>query len=105
MTLESILADVGGLAMVLGAILALGLVVRLILSLRAKRAEKAPAGNTGAGVTEEPAPAEPAAQPFGQGELNLTDVDEKTAALIMAIVSHESGIPLAELNFKSIRQM
>ena len=37
------------------------------------------------------------------GELKLYHVDEKTAAMIMAIVSDESGIPLSELCFKSIR--
>ncbi len=39
------------------------------------------------------------------GELKLINVDEKTAALIMAIVSHESQIPLSELCFKSIRAL
>ena len=33
----------------------------------------------------------------------LFDVDEKTAAVIMAIVSNESGIPLNRLQFKSIK--
>jgi hypothetical protein len=37
------------------------------------------------------------------GELKLIGVDEKTAAMIMAIVSHESRIPLSELSFKSIK--
>lgn len=37
------------------------------------------------------------------GELKLFNVDEKTAAMIMAIVSHESQIPLSELIFKSIK--
>ena len=36
------------------------------------------------------------------GELRLRDVDEQTAAMIMAIVSDQSGIPLSELQFKSI---
>lgn len=36
------------------------------------------------------------------GELKLKNVDEKTAAMIMAIVSDESQIPLSELCFKSI---
>lgn len=36
------------------------------------------------------------------GELKLKNVDEKTAAIIMAIVSDESQIPLSELCFKSI---
>lgn len=37
------------------------------------------------------------------GILKLKDVDEPTAAMIMAIVSDESGIPLSELCFKSIK--
>lgn len=39
------------------------------------------------------------------GELKLINVDEKTAAMIMAIVSHESQIPLSELCFKSIKAL
>ena len=37
------------------------------------------------------------------GELKLINVDEKTAAMIMAIVSHESKVSLWELSFKSIK--
>ncbi len=37
------------------------------------------------------------------GELKLIGVNEKTAAMIMAIVSDETKIPLSELQFKSIR--
>ncbi len=37
------------------------------------------------------------------GQLVLTDVTEEEAALIMAIVSHQSGIPLNRLQFNSIR--
>lgn len=40
---------------------------------------------------------------WGAGELKLIGVDEPTAAMIMAIVSDESQIPLSELNFKVIR--
>jgi hypothetical protein len=40
---------------------------------------------------------------FSSGTLKLKDVDEQTAAMIMAIVSDDSGIPLSELCFKSIR--
>lgn len=38
-----------------------------------------------------------------QGELKLENVDEPTAAVIMAIVSSQSGIPLNRLAFKSIK--
>lgn len=37
------------------------------------------------------------------GQLILSGLDEKQAAMIMAIVSYESKIPLSELTFKSIK--
>lgn len=37
------------------------------------------------------------------GSLDLYKTDEKTAAVIMAIVSNESGIPLNKLQFNSIK--
>lgn len=42
---------------------------------------------------------------MNQGELELIGTDEKTAAVIMAIVSDKSGIPLNRLSFKSIKLM
>lgn len=39
------------------------------------------------------------------GTLELVDTDEQTAAVIMAIVSNMSGIPLNRLAFKSIKQI
>ena len=47
-------------------------------------------------------PAGPAAS---AGDLELVGTDEKTAAVIMAIVSDKSGIPLNRLQFKSITLM
>lgn len=48
-------------------------------------------------------PAPSAKEDVSSGNLKLIDVDEPTAAMIMAIVSDESGIPLSELCFKSIK--
>lgn len=42
---------------------------------------------------------------LSSGELILQNVSEDTAAIIMAIVSHESDIPLSELRFKSIKAL
>ena len=53
-------------------------------------------------VRQEAPAAESASQTYG-GEIALYDVDEKTAATIMAIISHETQIPLNQLVFKSIR--
>ncbi len=39
------------------------------------------------------------------GEIALYDVDEKTAACIMAIISDSTKIPLDQLIFKSIRAL
>ena len=47
-------------------------------------------------------PLRPAAS---SGNLELVGTDEKTAAVIMAIVSNKSGIPLNRLQFKSITLM
>lgn len=38
-----------------------------------------------------------------QGSVDLVNVSEADAAVIMAIVSHQSGIPLNKLCFKSIK--
>lgn len=53
-------------------------------------------------VTREEPAADNAPQIYG-GEIALFDVDEKTAATIMAIISHETKIPLNQLVFRSIR--
>ena len=46
--------------------------------------------------------AEETGEEFSSGSLKLKGCDEKTAAMIMAIVSDNTGIPLNELIFKSI---
>ena len=45
---------------------------------------------------------EPKEEAVYGGELALYNVDEKTAACIMAIISDETKIPLSQLIFKSI---
>ena len=70
-------------------------------------------GITKLGAKEEPAKAAPAAaapaapaapeEIYSSGSLKLKNCDEKTAAMIMAIVADDTGIPLNELVFKSIK--
>ena len=75
------------------------LVSKVIRAIEGKTA-KAPAEATAAA----PAPAGvPMPAGMNQGQLELIDTDEKTAAVIMAIVSNKSGIPLNRLSFKSIK--
>ena len=66
-------------------------------------------GKKEAPATAAPAVAAPAAaaavseEEFSSGSLKLKGCDEKTAAMIMAIVADDTGIPLSELVFKSIK--
>lgn len=69
--------------------------VRALESAASKKTE-APAAAV-APAAAAPVPAAPSAG------VQLFGVDEPTAAVIMAIVSNESGIPLDRLNFKSIK--
>ena len=88
------------LAVIAGLII---LVSKVIRAFEAAVAKKKPAEATAS------APSAPAGIPMpagmNQGELELINTDEKTAAVIMAIVSDKSGIPLNRLSFKSIKLM
>ena len=58
-----------------------------------------PVKETPAGVS----PGTPLPETDSAGKIDLVNVDEATAAVIMAIVSNRSGIPLNRLSFKSIK--
>ena len=85
------------LALIAVSILIISKIIRFVES-KAKKTIKAT-----------PAPAPKAAAPVAvadgtnNGEVELIGVDEKTAAVIMAIVSQQSDIPLNRLSFKSIK--
>ena len=74
------------------------LVSLAVRALERRRAVKLPEP-----VAQFAAPARQEEDTIAAGTLRLVNVDEPTAAMIMAIVSDESGIPLSELRFKSIR--
>lgn len=46
----------------------------------------------------------PAPATAGRDEVKLFDVDDRTAALLMAIVAHKTEIPIENLHFISIRE-
>jgi len=96
---QALLVALIGIAVVLLELGLLTLIIqilsRIIRAFTKKQPEAAPAA---------PAPAAPAAK-SADNTLELEDVDEPTAAVIMAIVSDQCGIPLNRLSFKSIRLM
>ncbi|MBR5411040.1 MAG: OadG family protein [Clostridia bacterium] len=76
-------------------------------SAEAKKKKKQAAALAAAPAPAPEGPAAPAGEPLpesvSQGSLTLIDVSEEEAAMIMAIVAHESGIPLNRLEFRSIK--
>lgn len=95
---ESLLVALFCWAVVFSVLIILFTIIRTFsfaLKLLPKKAVEVPAAEVA--VVEE--------EEFSSGTLKLKDVDEQTAAMIMAIVSDESGIPLSELIFKSIKQI
>lgn len=107
--LDALFVALAGVTVVLLE-LALLAVMILIVSRLVRFAEAKLTKNSPAAV---PAPAEaspaqsgtPLPDTVSQGSLTLIDTDEPTAAVIMAIVSDSSGIPLNRLNFKSIKRV
>lgn len=85
------------------------LILLISMVIRALEGIKASAAPAGAAPTPASVPAPAAGVPLpdgqSQGKLDLVDVDEPTAATIMAVVSDRSGIPLNRLNFKSIKRI
>lgn len=100
---DSIKSDLFGAALIAAVLIALALMVKLLCSLyeRARDKDARPAAGDMYAAESDTHAAE--GTHYAQGRLKLIDVDEKTAALVMAIVSHESGMPLSELDFHSIR--
>ena len=73
-----------------------------------KKKMKADANAQSAAPAQVSAPASgasPAQAVVVKKDPELIDVDEKSAAIIMAIVSDESGIPIERLEFKSIKKI
>ena len=101
---DAIFTSVIGIVVVM-AILAV-IAVLIILVSKVIRAIESSVAKSEAVIGEAPAvPSSGIPMPDGmtQGEVELIGTDEKTAAVVMALVSHNSGIPLNKLSFKSIK--
>lgn len=96
------------IAVVFGVLLLICIAIKIFSAIfgaidKISSKKEAPAASPAPSATAA-APAAPAAEEeeFSSGTLKLKGCDEKTAAMIMAIVSDNTGIPLSELVFKSI---
>lgn len=96
---DSVLVALFCMAGVFVVLIALNLIVKLISSALHLVSSKEKSESTS---EQQPGSFE---QHYTNGNLVIKDVDEMTAAMIMAIVSDESGVPLSELQFKSIKRL
>lgn len=104
---DSILIAAFSIALVFVVLVGVFVLIQLLSKVLANIQSK-PEKETGAATAQPAVEAEntipsPGGPELSTGKLKLRGLDEKTAAMIMAIVSHESEIPLSELRFKSIR--
>ena len=91
------------LALIAVCIIVISKIIRLIESKADKKKEtKLPESGTPQADAKQ---GTPLPESKSVGSLELVGTDEATAAVIMAIVSDKSGIPLNRLVFKSIRLM
>ena len=81
------------LAVLMGAIWLMGRILRGGEAAQTKMAETAPCRNR------------PGQASGSAGELQLHQVPERTAALLMAIVADQMEVPLEQLKFRSIREV
>ena len=100
---EALLISLCGFVTVFLLLLFLIVVIKIIstvvMAIEGK-GKTAPAPAAEAPVKEEEKPSKP-----WDGKLQLIDVDEETAACIMAIISDETDIPLDELQFRRIQAL
>ncbi|MBO4991108.1 MAG: OadG family protein [Firmicutes bacterium] len=96
---EAVLIAISGILVVFMMLAILSVVITAISRFSTEKPKSTPAA---AEVSEAPAAAAVQDVPYG-GTVKLLNVDEKTAACVMAIVSHETQIPLNQLVFKSIK--
>ncbi|MBE6992591.1 MAG: hypothetical protein E7430_08465 [Ruminococcaceae bacterium] len=104
---DSLLVSLLGICVVFFVLILISFFIRIISKILSVGAKKAPAA---APVAASAAPAAPAADPNkvpapgSLGEIKLFDVDDQTAAMVMAIVADELKAPLNELRFISIKE-
>ncbi len=94
--LDSVLVGIFGISVVFVVLISISLLIKLISSIFGRVRENETAAPHEVQSNEQ-------AAVYQSRELDLIDVDEKTAALVMAIVSSKTNIPLSKLQFKTIR--
>jgi len=103
--INSLFTSLFGISVVFAVLVSLIFLIYLQSYVMKKLHREKPASVAAQPAQPAPAPVAPAVAPAAPGKLELVGIDEKTAAMVMAIVCDESGIPVNELIFKSIREI
>ena len=112
-----LLLAVLGIAIVFVGLVFLIIVIVVLSKIVGLKKQPAPVTKAAAPVPVAAAPAPAAAAPAAEaapaprkltgtskGTIDIGDVHPRTAAMLMAIVAEESGSPIDELDFKSIKE-
>lgn len=111
---NALLLSLVGFGVVFIALISIIIVIKIIASLsQAKKTPSTPVLAASAAGSVPAAPGNVSATPASgkfpapgsQGEIDLYTVDDKTAALLMAIVADDLKAPLNTLRFTSIREV
>ena len=104
---EALLISLCGFVTVFLLLLFLIVVIKIISAVVMAIEGKGKTAPVPAAEAPAPAPAKEEEKPSKpwDGKLQLIDVDEETAACIMAIISDETDIPLDELQFRRIQAL
>jgi Na+-transporting methylmalonyl-CoA/oxaloacetate decarboxylase gamma subunit len=101
--LNSLVIGVFGMAVVFLVLVLLIVLINIQTFVARKLIPRGNGGSKGASAPiEAPTPAAPPPDPQG---LTLVGVDERTAAIVMAVICDQTGIPPEELYFRTIRAM
>lgn len=106
---ESIVFSLVGIALVFAVLVVLSLFIRalsaIIRAAERPRHVPAPAAAADAPIETVAKPLDKNLVPGAAGDILLHNVDDPTAAMVMAIVADELRLPLNELVFRSIREL
>ena len=103
---DSLLLSLIGFLVVFIALIALIVVIKAISGVTSLRRPDVRVGaDQPINVAPAPVSANMVPAKGSAGEINLFDVDDESAALIMAIAADGMKVPLNTLHFKSIRQI
>ena len=106
--MENVTLGQGGILALLGyAMVFVGLILLMILTIIIGKIFTAKTKKKAAPAVEAPAAAavEAPTAPGSAGQLKLYNVEPKTAAMVMAIVADKMGKPINELRFISIKEV